>query len=784
MKGNKKINIGLLVNSIQNDYSTLLCKGAAISAEELCVNLLIVPGRELNYTWDNIEINRYEYQNNVLYSFVTEKNIDVLLVSLGTVGFFLSPEEKKEFLDRYSGIKTVAMESEIDGYPSIVFGNEGLREEIEHLIKVHGKRKIAFVGGPETNSVANERLKLFRDVMKENNLEVCEDYIVHGDFTDYCDAVVEELFDKNSGNIPEAVCCANDSMVIPVKRACRKRGLVLGKDVLVTGYDDAVFANVMDPPLTTVKSNIMSMGYQAVRNAVNYFFTGHMEKTFVKTSLIVRQSCGCDAESVRLAETKEIHSGLDKNQIVKNISAYALKKSALDIIPKEQVNAIEKFTADVYEILSSVQKFTYKEASAMVSQLMSEENMNFLTFDTVNALMFGLKKIAFEIFDDEDGDVVFSVFERFFRCISLQFAEESHNIEKRMVSDRYVFARIADDMMDSGNNEVECFRHLMDDIAHLNVRSCYIYLYHNSFLDFQNVPCEEKAEKWRRPQNIYLKAVYDDGKCVIPPADEQCMSYDEFLTHKFIPFSHRRTMILQALYFNDEQYGVMLVETDAGVMSEVMNISRQICTAIKLTQFMNQLEGALEDVRKANIRLVAESVSDQMTGVYNRRGFIKESEKILCRCKGSHHKGAVLYADLDCLKMINDTFGHKEGDFAIRKISGLLAENLRPEDVVGRVGGDEFVAFLIDTDEQQINDICQNIKNCADSFNKTSDKPYNIGVSMGVYFFDTFDEENIDQLMSGADGNLYINKKGKNRNILKCSVSVVIQNKISGERYG
>lgn len=317
MSEKRNINVGLLVNSIQNDYSTLLCKGAAISAEELGVNLLIVPGRELNYTWDNIEINRYEYQNNVLYSYVTEENIDVLLVSLGTVGFFLSPEEKKEFLDRYKGIKTIAMESEVEGYPSIVFGNEGLREEIEHIIKVHNRKKIAFISGPKTNSVANERLQLYMDIMKENNLTISEDYIAYGDFTDYCDAVIEEFFERNSDNIPEAVCCANDSMVIPVKRACQKRGLVFGKDILVTGYDDAVFANVMDPPLTTVKSNIMSMGYQAVRSAVSYFRTGHIEKTFVKTSLIVRQSCGCDAESIRLAETKEIHSGMEKNQIVK-----------------------------------------------------------------------------------------------------------------------------------------------------------------------------------------------------------------------------------------------------------------------------------------------------------------------------------------------------------------------------------------------------------------------------------------------------------------------------------
>lgn len=767
MRDKRNINVGLLVNSIHNDYSTLLCKGAAVSAEELGVNLLIVPGRELNYTWDNIEINRFEYQNNVLYSYVTEENIDVLLVSLGTVGFFLSSEEKKEFLDRYKGIKTITMESEIEGYPSIVFGNEGLREEIEHIIKVHNRKKIAFISGPKTNSVANERLQLYRDIMKENNLQVCENYIAYGDFTDYCDTVIEDFLERNTDNIPEAICCANDSMVVSVKRVCAKRGLRLGKDILVTGFDDAVFANVMDPPLTTVKSNIMSMGYQAVRSAVSYFRTGHMEKTFVKTSLIVRQSCGCDTESVRLAETKEIRSEFEKNQFVRNITEYALKKSTLDIIPAAQTEAIEKFVSDVYDRILSGRDFSFSEASAMVAELMCEENMDFLTFDAVNALMFALKKISFEIMGDEHRNMVFSVFERFFRCISLQFAEESHNIEKRMISDRYVFARIADDMMANGNNENECFRLLMSDISNLNLKSCYLYLYHNSLLDFRRISTGEDNTKWERPQNIYLKALYENGKCFIPQPEEQCINYDEFMSHRFFPFSQRKTMILQALYFNDEQYGVMLVETGAGAMSEVMNISKQICTAIKLTQFMNQLEGALEDVRRINIRLSAESVSDQLTGVYNRRGFINESEKILSVCKGEHHTGAVLYADLDCLKTINDTFGHKEGDFAIRKISELLVSNLRHGDIVGRVGGDEFVAFIMDTDEQQINDICQNIKKCADSFNSESDKPYNIGVSMGVYFFDTFDRENIDQLMSGADGNLYISKKIKNRNILK-----------------
>jgi diguanylate cyclase (GGDEF)-like protein len=226
-------------------------------------------------------------------------------------------------------------------------------------------------------------------------------------------------------------------------------------------------------------------------------------------------------------------------------------------------------------------------------------------------------------------------------------------------------------------------------------------------------------------------------------------------------------MVIQALYFNEEQYGVMLIETEISLMSEVMNISKQICTAIKLTQFMNQLEGALESVRKVNDILSVESVSDQLTGAYNRRGFITESEKALRSCCMSHHDGAILYADLDNLKGINDNFGHKEGDFAIRMAMEFVRKNLRSTDVVGRIGGDEFVALVLDVDERQMDQICMRIKSCACEFNRTSDKPYNIEVSMGVYMFDSYNRETIDQLMSSADKVLYANKKLKKKSPLK-----------------
>ncbi|MBP1567417.1 MAG: GGDEF domain-containing protein, partial [Oscillospiraceae bacterium] len=652
----------------------------------------------------------------------------------------------------------------------ILYSMSGLRQEIEHFITVHGMRKIAFLSGPANNTVAQERESVYRQVMAEHGLDVPENYVAYGDFSDLCADKVRSWFDDISDNFPEVICSANDTMVKCIKDVCAERGIRIGTDLFVAGFDDAAFANVMVPPLTTVKSNVMTMGYTAVVSAVDYYKTGVFRKVSVDTMLITRQSCGCSQEAVRETETRGISLDVEKEKLIENIINYTVKKSSLDVMPKKQISVLRDFIGYVYEraVGADSSPISSAEMGKLVSELMCEENMDFFTFDAINAVAFAMRKVALEGNAGPKREVVFRVFERFFRSVSLQFAEKSQNVESRMISDRLVFSRIADDMMASGNNESESLRLLMNDIKQLHVKSCYLYLYNKSFDGLSQTSGICSTNTWERPEHIYLKALYDNGSFVFPDHNEQKMRYDEFLTNKFFKDEYRRTMVLQALYFNCEQYGIILMESSSiGLMSEIMNISLQISTAIKLTQFMGQLTNALDNVEEANRKLSVESVTDQLTGIYNRRGFISESEKLLSGKREKTCSGAVLYADLDCLKVINDTFGHKEGDFAIRKASEILCSSLRKSDVVGRVGGDEFVAFIMDIDEKRIKTVCRRIQDLAESFNAVSDKPYNIGISTGMYIFSTADGETIDQLMSGADKDLYNNKKNKVKVVLK-----------------
>ncbi len=92
------------------------------------------------------------------------------------------------------------------------------------------------------------------------------------------------------------------------------------------------------------------------------------------------------------------------------------------------------------------------------------------------------------------------------------------------------------------------------------------------------------------------------------------------------------------------------------------------------------------------------TITDELTGVMNRRGFERELKRVLATAHRYEETGILVYVDLDDFKPINDTFGHAAGDAVLRKVAELLKANTRAHDTVGRLGGDEFSVILARTD--------------------------------------------------------------------------------------
>ncbi|MBN1382640.1 MAG: sensor domain-containing diguanylate cyclase [Deltaproteobacteria bacterium] len=155
------------------------------------------------------------------------------------------------------------------------------------------------------------------------------------------------------------------------------------------------------------------------------------------------------------------------------------------------------------------------------------------------------------------------------------------------------------------------------------------------------------------------------------------------------------------------------------------------------------------------------SVTDQLTGLYNRRGFIAFAEQQL-KLTARRKRGLLLFfADLDGMKAINDNFGHEEGDRALLETANILRETFRETDILARIGGDEFAILTIDSPEMTADILIDRLQTHIEAHNALKDKPFAISMSIGMSTCDSKAMRSLDELMSMADKKMYENKKRK-----------------------
>jgi diguanylate cyclase (GGDEF)-like protein/PAS domain S-box-containing protein len=176
------------------------------------------------------------------------------------------------------------------------------------------------------------------------------------------------------------------------------------------------------------------------------------------------------------------------------------------------------------------------------------------------------------------------------------------------------------------------------------------------------------------------------------------------------------------------------------------------------------IEGILRDVTERNLmegELRSLSLRDDLTGLYNRRGFIALATQELKMADRLKKGIFVLYADLDGLKSINDTLGHKEGDKAIKETAIILNKTFRNSDIIGRIGGDEFVIIPIGTAGDNLEVITSRLQKNIDIQNETIDRTYKLSLSVGIAYYDPKNPLTIDELLTLADAGMYEQKRNK-----------------------
>lgn len=760
----KRLNIGLFVDDMDAVFTKEALKGAEQGAIAIDANLFVFPGGYLDLPDVSDAHLKYGYQYNSLFSFVNSKHIDVLYIMLGMIGCRSDEEERRRFLERYLGIPIVTMYSKMRGYQSITFDNRiGFDHAITHLIETHGVTHIGYVSGPKTNTDAMERFDVYRTVLERAGIPFRPEYVTYGNFEETSEGVVRQLM-LDQPDL-QAVVFANDRMAHGGYWAFQKLGINVGKDIFVVSFDNSSFASTLNPPLTTVEANAAELAYQAIANAEQFLQNGKIDDIQVDTHFIRRASCGCMHfsynHSDQLAITKDLFAG---NTIhMSQIYSYLFG----DYIHSAELTRIEDILSVVvhllYDMVAQRSFAEYQEqCQTLFSKLIEEQILRYTTVEKLFNVLAIIQKAFSDMLPETTEKLLLS---ELFSAIYRNLAIVNRQLEEGQQAGIEQVSQIINSMTGSiftmdETKEIP-YESALENLSSIGIQSAYLYL-------FQEPVKNTYDTVWQHPKKILCKAYYDEKGSHAISLESQLMLTENITNHPLIPQDHRVTMVLSPLFSGQKLYGLLLSEVNHENFRNISLLTLQLSVALKSLSLLEnereaqrRLEISLEKIKENNSILDEIAKSDELTGLYNRRGFLENAKAAIASRRNENMKAIIIYADMDNLKMINDRYGHDEGDFALKEMSSILKEAFRNTDIVGRFGGDEFVVFALASIENCENIIKRRINEIARRHNEMCNKPYPIELSTGIYEFYCSSDIDIYQILDLADEKLYREKAEK-----------------------
>jgi diguanylate cyclase (GGDEF)-like protein len=769
---NKKITVGILIGNVCSLHFDDLLKGLVHRAEDCDVQTLFFMGAHANY-FDRLyncegknKEQKYLFQFNTVFDYAKLGKLDVLIIAYSTFYLYMD-ESKEDFFDRFKDmdIPIIIVGDEYKNYISVILDNsDGIRKCMEHLIIEHGCKKIGYLSGPkENNRDASERLAAYYQVMKEYNLEVREEMIAYGDYSAKSASAFGAILDNNPDI--EAVVCANDTMALAGYEECKKRGLEPGRDIAITGFDDISAAKLVFPSLTTVEQNSYDLGYMAMKKAVELCENGNLESVKVPVYFKHRESCGSEKKIEEVFQ--KFPEEYTCEQIARQCSEEILEKVFL-----YKISIVED--KKIYDILYKV---CYHIVDVYLGEEEKEYDVEFIytsLYTLINSGKLAIsdfitelcRQIASIIFMGKDNirkGKISSILLHILNYVENVTAIDSDYKVDALQKHIWTTPFIIRDMLCNIDDNTQMYECLMERLQFMMADNAYLFL-------LPKPKINHNISEWCCPEELYLVTKIEDGK--ILGLDRPQILNKENGIRDFISWQNCKNMAVYTIFAENKMYGILVCEMTADNIISMYSTSLHIGSAVQFIELTRnqrkiqaELEQAMTMLKNKNIILNMMSEKDELTQLYNRRGFLKNAISMMERAKPYYL--LCIYADLNYLKEINDQFGHAEGDFAIKQAGEYLRTSLRSTDVIGRIGGDEFVALAIIQSEHMGREICDRIISNSNRFNENSDKPYYIEMSVGYAVYKWSEDLEIDQMLSGADKMLYKSKKKKRKEVRK-----------------
>ncbi len=702
--------IGLFLNNFFGEYQARVWDGAAAAAAELGLRLV-------SFAEDSFWETGIDYRaSGRMYDCASPELLDGVILLSPPVVRGEARTRWASFLERFSSRPAVHVGVDDDSLACVVPENyRGMRELVDHFIEKHHRSRIAFIRGPGEASDAEQRFAAYRDALRDHGIPYRPSLILDGDFNREAGIAAGARL-ADSVEEFDAVVGANDYMALYAVKELRRRGVRVPDDVSVGGFDDFRASRSSVPALCTVHQPMREIGEAALRMVASMARGGYSgpRRLAFPTSLVLRRSCGCAVPGSPEAEAPRERALLCGDEELAAIAS-ALRRGEL---PRFRA-LLEAAVAEAYERgvpVSSWRGLVPGMAAGLGAEREAEARREALDF--LSALQ------------DEIND----------RAM-LALIEEKSAFDQ--LSSRLI-----------GSFDASAIRDFLD--AEILSRSDFlcVSLYEEDGSARAFYCTDKRLEGLAFEPELLAPGgaagLPDRGDLLLLPlrARGERLGFMTCLAGRSQPgyFEVLRRHLSGALE------GARLVARTRGYSARLESEVRE--RTAELARVVAELE-------ETNRRLEEQSSLDEMTGLYNRRGFFELAGKQveLARRRGADF--LLIFVDVDSLKRINDQYGHAEGDAAIKALAGALSSSFRQTDVVARLGGDEFTILAIDTSMRECEKMIARARAIVAERNEGSGLPYRLSFSYGAAASGADPGRGLDELMAEADGKLYGAKRAR-----------------------
>ncbi len=334
--GDRKI-IAVIMGHIMAEYTSDVLEGIIVQAKALGYNVAVFSLFSLSD-----ELTPHQHGEENIYKLINFDKIAGVIFGDNFIWSSGVRNRVSEMLRKYAGGRVVCINSDGScGFENIIHSEQkSFSAIVDHMIEVHGMKKICCLTGFKGNRIAEERLEGYINSMNAHNLEIKDEYLVYGDFWKESARRLAEDIAEGRIEKPEAVVCASDIMAISLCSALYEHGILVPDDIAVTGYDASYEAYENNPSVTTVSESMGHIGAECVCR-LHKIISGEDVVPCVdeKTNIIRGLSCGCGKDidymmsySSKVSAEREVNDRYQNSVMIENLTASNSLDECLTII--------------------------------------------------------------------------------------------------------------------------------------------------------------------------------------------------------------------------------------------------------------------------------------------------------------------------------------------------------------------------------------------------------------------------------------------------------------------